>query len=129
MDDEDPVTFEIVTPQFDRTRNDPPPAAPPSDWDALRDMDKQALKEIGLRPWNDPDEPDEKERNQDVAMFGRRGVLMLFPHEWYRHIPDGYIVCDISGNREAFACHVTDDDKRVGCLAYGIIVRVPERKQ
>jgi len=53
MDDEDPVTFEIVTPQFERACNDPPPAAPPSDWDALRDMDKQALKEIGLRPLDD----------------------------------------------------------------------------
>jgi len=121
---ESKIDVVFVTPKFERSPSDPTPGAPPMDWDALRDMDMQALKEIGLRPWNDPNTNDKDERKEDEAMFGRRGVLMLLPGEWYRHIPRGFIVVDISGNREEFEPHVTDDDIRYGCLAYGIVCRV-----
>jgi len=81
-----------------------------------------ALRELGLRPWNDPRNPDPEDR-----VFGGK-ILMLFPGEWYCHIPPGFGIVDISGNREQFQPGVTDDDIRIGCLAYGLLVKEPERR-
>lgn len=50
-----------------------------------------------------------------------RGMLWLFPFEWYDHIPDGYMVTTISEHVEPFKRGETDNDKRFGCLAYGIV--------
>lgn len=71
-------------------------------------MSRQALKEVGLRAWDEPD--------------GHGRVLMLLPGEWYQHIPRGYEIVDINGNAERFEPGVTDDDIRFGCLAYGIVI-------
>ncbi len=103
----------IVTPQFDRLPDDPPPASLPSDWSSLRHMDRAALKEIGLRQWDDAD--------------SSGCVLMLLPGEWYRHIPRGFELECINGKTAPHAMEGdgrTDDDIRYGCLAYGI--RVPK---
>ena len=55
----------------------------------------------------------------DDAEFGP--VLMLFPGEWYRHIPSGYEVVDIMFQKEPFCLGETDDDIRYGCLSYGVL--------
>jgi hypothetical protein len=103
------MTINIVTPQFVRTDSQPKPASPPStqeDWEALKTMDESSLLEMGLHTWLDP-------KNQKV---------MLFPAEWYTHIPAGYEVTTISGRQEQFEPGKTDTDIRFGYLAYGVPV-------
>jgi hypothetical protein len=72
--------------------------------DALKKAPKAILKDCGLRPWGEYD-------------------LWLFPAEWYEHIPDGYEITDICGRKEKFKRGETDDDRRFGCLPYGICVK------
>jgi hypothetical protein len=105
-------TVEIVTPQFTRTPGDPPSACPPIDWNALRDMDSQTLRELGLRLWCDSYDDDWPHQGKE---------LWLLPGEWYRHIPAGYSIVDINGCEEAFVPGETDNDIRFGCLPYGIL--------
>ena len=69
-------------------------------WEILRTLSKDVLKRIGLGGWD--------------------GRLMLFPMEWYEHIPDGYMVEVINGEVEPFKPGATDDDYRAGFLAYGV---------
>lgn len=108
---------QCATPQFTRTSDMTTPGAPPTDFEELRQMSKSALKELGLQPWNDPfdQEPRDEER------FGKQ-VLMLFPGEWFRHIPEGFKIVDIFGKRERFHKRSTDNDIRFGCLAFGVLV-------
>lgn len=100
--------LDIVGPQFERT--DGVVASIPSDsWEQLRTLSPETLKALGCGQWDGPD----KDGN----------VLMLFPKEWYAHIPDGYLVWCIDGESERFRKGVTDDDYRFGCLAYGVLVK------
>lgn len=46
--------------------------------------------------------------------------ILLFPSEWYDIIPDGFMVTGLYGEQYPFEKGKTDDDKRFGCLAYGI---------
>jgi hypothetical protein len=46
--------------------------------------------------------------------------IILFPYEWYDIIPDGFMVTGLSGEQYPFEKGKSDDDKRFGCLAYGI---------
>lgn len=100
-------TIEISTPQFERTDGIVPSL--PDAWERLRTLSVATLAKIGCGKWDAPDAD------------GR--VLMLFPKEWYSHIPDGFMVEDINGEIESFKAGETDYDYRFGCLAYGI--RVP----
>lgn len=94
----------IMTPQFDR--GDGLKVQPPKvDFDKLHELSESTLKAIGCQKWSEPDANGE--------------VLWLFPHEWYDHIPEGFLVCDINDATEPFKRGVTDDDKRCGALAYG----------
>ncbi len=93
--------IEVVTPQFERT-DGVTPALSIDNWDVLRQADKETLRELGCCPWDE--------------------TLMLFPWEWYDKIPDGYLVTSISGRTEPFVHGETDNDKRFGCLAYGVTV-------
>lgn len=106
---------EFVTPAFHRPPNDPPPASMPTDWSTLRSMNRQALKELGLCAWSEPD--------------ASGNVLMLLPGEWYPHIPAGTLLTDIFGEEEPFVPGVTDDDMRFGCLSYGIVVKDAAREK
>lgn len=93
----------IRTPQFTRPANWPRPGGPPGtreQWDALREMTRDALIEMGLGNWN--------------------GRLMLFPGEWYLRIPAGFEVECLMGEVEPFELGVTDDDIRFGFLPYGV---------
>ena len=108
----------IITPTFHRPTGEPGPSHPPdvNTFDELRTMSTAALLEMGMRQWNKPDDP------EDEGKFGEGLALLLFPAEWYNHIPEGYEIVDIFGRREPFEPGVTDDDMRYGCLAYGILV-------
>ncbi len=97
--------IEIITPQFNRSKNDPAPGAPPADWNTLRTMSRQQLQAIGLRQWE--------------------GSLMLLPGEWYSFIPDGFELVCINGEVAPFKHGETDNDIRFGCLAYGL--NAPEK--
>lgn len=96
--------LEIVTPQFERIDGITP--ALPDVWEHLRTLSVSTLASIGCGKWDAPDE--------------NGTVLMLFPKEWYAHIPAGFEVECIDGTAERFAPGETDDDYRFGCLAYGI---------
>ncbi len=100
-------TVEISTPQFEREDGVTPHL--PDAFERLRSCHKETLKAIGCRPWDEPDKDGE--------------VLMLFPYQWYPHIPAGFEVVDINGETEAFRPGETDDDRRCGVLAYGIKVK------
>lgn len=52
--------------------------------------------------------------------------ILLFPHEWYNSIPNGFMVTGLSGEQYAFEKGKADDDKRFGCLPYGIIRNLAE---
>lgn len=97
---------EIVTPQFTREPGATEPASPPVDFDGLRGLGVNALREMGCRRWDEPDESGH--------------VLMLFPGEWYEAIPAGFRVVNIFGETESFVPGTTDDDIRFGCLPYGL---------
>lgn len=110
---------ETVTPQFERLPDDPSPPGFPGK-DVLKGLPSQSpgmLRELGLRPWNDPNDPEDAGVTRRIG-----GTLWLFPGEWYHYIPDGFVVTDISGCQEWFESGTTDDDIRFGCLAYGIVV-------
>jgi hypothetical protein len=100
--------IEIMTPQFARAdgMKVAAPLADPHFWDTLHTSGELYLRAIGLQQW------DESEK----------GILWLFPFEWYASIPDGFQITDISGNRKQFTKGVTDDDHRFGALSYGIFV-------
>jgi len=108
---------EAMTPQFTREPGYPEPAAPPADSNAflaLRSMDAKALRELGLRPWGEPEDDEERARVGD-------GSLWLFPGEWYAHIPNGLPIVDIFFHRETFLRGTTDNDIRFGCLSFGMM--------
>lgn len=112
--------FVIVTPQFERPKSDAMPASPPADraaFESLRSLDKNALRELGLRPWG-------RRERQDGSEYGP--MLWLFPHEWFGSIPYGYEVVDISFRSEPFDLATADDDIRFGCLPYGIEVAIEQ---
>lgn len=112
-------TVQTVTPKFDRGPNDPEPGVREPDtalFKQLATLPENVLRELGMRPWGTIEEgPDGK----DVP---GAPVLWMFPHEWYAFIPDGAAIVDIFGNREVFTRGETDDDKRFGCLSYGVLV-------
>ena len=95
---------QVVTSQLDREPGDPAPPCVPKDLEgflALRKLSVQALKEMGMRRWNE--------------------ILWVYPAEWYNSIPAGLGIVDIFGEEERFVPGVTDNGRRVGTLAYGFI--------
>jgi hypothetical protein len=99
---------EIATPQFNRTGGIIP-SIPDGIWHQLHTLSMSTLKSIGCSQWDEEDE------------HGR--VLMLFPAEWYPYIPAGLPITDINGNDELFEPGITDDDRRAGVLAYGVVIK------
>lgn len=99
--------LEIVTPQFTRTDGRRIVYAPRTEreYDALRLMTPENLKDIGCQIWDSEN--------------GR--THWLYPYEWYPFIPNGYPVVDINGEIEPFSKGETDDDIRYGALAFGFI--------
>jgi hypothetical protein len=83
-----------------------PPDAPKS-FDRLRTMTRAELHRWGLRMWSE------------------ESGLMLFPAEWYDRIPEGFEIVTINEVTKRFERGVTDDDRRFGLLAFGIVVVKP----
>lgn len=70
-------------------------------FDALKKKSAEELWDLGMREWQEGH--------------------WLFPHSWYDHIPENYIVVDIFGEEEPFIHGKSDDDQRFGMLPYGIL--------
>lgn len=96
-------TINLITPQFERDDGLKIKYIPKTieEFDALKSMPDDKLRELGLQLW-------------DTNHW-------LYPAEWYDFIPDGYEMIDINGESEKFKKGVTDDDMRFGALAYGFI--------
>jgi len=71
-----------------------------AEYDALKNAPENILEDIGLGQW------DEK--------------IWLYPVEWYDYIPEGYEIVDISGKTEKFQKDITYNEKRYGCLPFGL---------
>ena len=114
--DWDPVS--AITPQFDRDDGQEPWYIPETlaDFDGLCSAPEEVLRTMCMMPWNNTADPDDAE---ETARLG--GQLWLFPWQWYDHIPDGYEVVTVCGQRERFEHGRTDDDRRFGCLAFGFV--------
>lgn len=97
---------QVLTPQFERTDGVLP--ALPDCLANIATFSKDVLEAIGCRSWGAPDSEGK--------------VLMLFPYQWYAHIPAGMQLEDIAGSHFSFEPNVTDDDYRFGMLAYGVRV-------
>lgn len=110
VEEKEPIELEFITPQFER-QDDIQPADPSSwdreAWEALSEMSGDALKALGCRRWE---------------AVGESQSHMLFPGEWYDHIPEGLEVLNILGDRRGFSKEHHSDDIRFGCLAYGVVV-------
>lgn len=99
--------LQIVTPQFTRTDGRKVVYVPRTEreYDALKLMEPESLKEIGCQIWD---------RENGLTHW-------LYPYEWYAFIPNGYPITDINGVTEPFVKGETDNDIRFGALAYGFI--------
>jgi hypothetical protein len=86
-----------------------------ADWRMLKQFSANDLAGLGMRPFNQRGKRNEKP-------FGDK-VLMLFPAEWYTHIPTGYHVVNIQGLKTAFNANTHAlPFTSVGFLAYGVLV-------
>ena len=113
----------VETPQFTREAGVPPPGAPPRSpmaWALLRKQGENVLRYYGLRPWGR-----QFERPDDPSGEGHGPLLMLFPGEWYPHIPEGFEIVRIDFRRGTFERGKTSNDIRFGCLAFGVIAYEP----
>lgn len=101
------IKWYVQRPQFDRASTEQGPAEYPGD-DALAGLsglDQQSLYDLGLRCW----------RHEDPELW-------CFPAEWYDSLPDGLEITTISGAKKTFVRGQTDNDRRYGCLAFGVLV-------
>lgn len=99
------LTF--VTPQFDRPIKQVISYFPTTveEYDSLADFSEENLLKLGLGIWTRSPEK----------------IHWLFPREWYSCIPEGYVLRAIDDTEEVFHNGVSDDDSRMGMLAYGFI--------
>lgn len=98
----------VMTPQFHRTPDMPPPPSLPAndeEWAELKSMTVIEAKERGFGNWD--------------------GGLMLLPGEWYVHIPAWLEVECIGGEVSPWGSEERDNDIRCGCLAYGVRLGPP----
>ena len=92
----------IVGPQFEREDGIKPISNPAGLFEQLHTFSHETLKALGMRLWNE-------------------SGLMLMPMEWYDHIPEGFEMLSINEDKVVFEKGKTDNDYRMGMLAYGII--------
>ena len=97
----------VMTSQFERVDgvNVTPPEKDEKFFNSLCTLTDVQLIGLGLQKWSET----------------KKGTLWLFPFEWYAVIPEGFELTVIDGTTELFKAGVTDDDKRFGALAYGIV--------
>lgn len=71
-----------------------------AEYNVLKIAPNDILKDIGLSKWDEEN--------------------WLYPAEWYDYIPEGYEIVNICGKTEKFQKDVTDNDRRLGCLPFGL---------
>jgi hypothetical protein len=108
-------------------------------WDSMNDLIRENMNKpehqkvtipcINLiEPFMEPpiDQPTESividigRKDAPTVLLEHDEDVLLFPWEWYDVIPNGFVVTGLDGESYAFQHGVSDDDKRFGCLAYGI---------
>ncbi|MDT0643703.1 hypothetical protein RM553_12745 [Zunongwangia sp. F363] len=112
--------IQIVTPQFDRDKkikNQFIPKTKKEFLSAIESAKKSDLKMWGFGEWCSY-KSDMRDEGESYLKPGE--VHYLLPAEWYNCIPNGFEVLDIFGKIEKFKKGITDDDRRFGCLCYGI---------
>lgn len=126
---------QVMTPTFNRPANWTPAMLPPEtpeSWRQLQRLTADQLYAWGCRrfaPYRDTPPSDNSVSHRDAWFWSvedREAAthdLWLFPAEWYSAIPAGFPVTDINGCIEPFLPGTTDDDRRFGLLAYGLMVR------
>lgn len=77
----------------------------PEDFKNLKNLSPSMLRELGCIVWETKNEK----------------THWLYPYQWYDHIPNGLSIVDINGKEELFEKGKTDDDRRMGMLAYGFL--------
>lgn len=68
--------------------------------------DAESLGHLGFRPWKRIGDKD----------------LWVIPIYMLDYIPEGMMVCTISGNVKPFCRATADDDNRFGCLSFGFLL-------
>lgn len=132
--------IEVMTPEFNRPADWDPAMMPPTEsagWKQLQGLKRDDLHAWGCRPWasftqtppTNPGMCSHKDAWFWTAEEGEAATheLWLFPAEWYAAIPAGFPVTDINGCIEPFIPGKTDDDRRFGLLAYGMMIKLPAR--
>jgi hypothetical protein len=74
----------------------------------LSKLPTEKLLELGFKVWDD--------KHPEATLY-------LAPAYLYDCIVDGQEVVDINYTKEVFVHGTTDDDRRAGVLAFGILVR------
>lgn len=61
-------------------------------------------------------------KNEDTPqeLLEEDEMILMIPGEWYRIIPEGFMVTGLYGEQYPFVEGESDDDIRFGCLPYGI---------
>lgn len=128
---------EVQTPTFNRPPDWTPAMVPPpiedrTAWKQFERMNRDDLRAWGCRPFcaftTKPNPDDHKLRGVNQWFWSverdenASHELWLFPAEWYDTIPNGCPITDINGCVELFERGVTDDDRRYGLLAYGVMI-------
>lgn len=76
---------------------------------------------IDLKPTGETITFDVGRKNAPTQPLSEEMDILLIPAEWYNSIPEGFEIYGLSGEKENFKKGETDDDRRFGCLAYGIL--------
>lgn len=58
--------------------------------------------------------------NKPLTKLPEDKIILLFPHEWFNVIPEGFEVIGLWGEKYKFSKELSKD-RRFGCLAYGIL--------
>lgn len=126
--------IDVTTPEFNRPTSWNPAMQPPDSadgWQAVLRLPAQTLRDLGCRPFSLYTTTPPKGnvcRHGEAWYFAVEDhepathELWLFPAEWYAVIPPGFPLVDINGCLETFQPSITDDDRRFGLLAYGLML-------
>jgi hypothetical protein len=72
-----------------------------------------------------------RKQSYPLELLSEDEYMLLFPAEWYDVIPDGFKMTGLYGQDEVFVRGESDNDRRFGCLGYGIrrsVESVDERR-
>ena len=77
-------------------------------WDTMNNI----IKENATSKYHEPNRPKKKLKfDEDI---------LLFPKDWWKVIPENFVVTGLWGEEYQFHGNETDNDSRFGCLGYGI---------